>query len=142
MSEVSGKFKAEIVKFETSQQDADSPYIKVLFKMKDEWDGEEWSSLSEVTDTWVSQLYSLRKTKKNPEAKDTAYNVSVRRFKKDFGVDLTQGDHSVETLGETLSGKEKVLILEEDLETKYHKIKWINNLSSKKEGQATLQSLL
>ena len=91
---------------------------------------------------------SLNKEKREG-AKMSAFEVSKASFKKAWGFDMTDCESI-----EDMSGKLKavsdhmILVLEEDVDSTFHKIKWINNptysggpAKSKKTGLAELQEL-
>ena len=139
MSNLSGNFKATVKSLETSPpEDTSKSWIKVSFLLTHEWDGvmEDWSELNDQQ--WANQMYSLNKTAKNPDAKMTPYEVTVKKWKNDYGFDLFSVD-TIEALREKVVGQEKKLILEPD-DSDFHKIKWINNLAKPKGPDRTLSS--
>lgn len=152
MSQLAGQFKASVLYPETSpsghvnKNGEPSPYLKVLFKLTHQKVGDQWDEIPEESQDLASYTYWLKKTK-NPGAKMSAFEVSVNGFKNAWGFDMTDCEN-LEVLTEKIKGvaDHMVLVLEEDDNPDFHKIKWINNPNggsgkSKKEGLAELQEL-
>jgi hypothetical protein len=145
MSALEGKFKSELMYFETSKEGA-KPNIRAIFKLKEEYleATDEWIPLTGITNTICSKTYWLNKTKFKESDEQTTFEKTVERFEKDFGGNLTLYG-SVDELKEQFGGAKKVLVLEADDNIEFHKVKWVNNLNGPrkvKEGLASLQSLL
>lgn len=144
MSALEGKFKSELMYFETSKEGA-TPHIRAVFKLKEEYfeATDDWNPLVGIENTIASKTYWLNKTKFKESDEQTTFEKTLERFEKDFGGNLTLYK-SVDELKETFGGAKKVLVLEAD-ESDFHKVKWVNNLNGPrkvKEGLASLQSLL
>lgn len=144
MSALEGKFKSELMYFETSKEGA-KPNIRAIFKLKEEYleATDEWIPLVGIENTIASKTYWLNKTKFKESDEQTTFEKTVERFEKDYGGNLTLYK-SVDELKEAFGGAKKVLVLEAD-ESDFHKVKWVNNLNGPrkvKEGLASLQSLL
>tara|TARA_R100001244_G_scaffold5731_1_gene6885 strand:+ start:3387 stop:3836 length:450 start_codon:yes stop_codon:yes gene_type:complete len=148
MSQLAGKFKAKVLYPEPSKSGAPSPYLQVLFKLTHQLVGEDWEEIPEESQDLASYTYWTRKEKREG-AKMSAFEVSKASFKKAWGFDMTDCESI-----EDMSGKLKavsdhmILVLEEDVDSNFHKIKWINNptysggpAKSKKTGLAELQEL-
>lgn len=145
MSELSGKFKGELVKWETTQN-LEKPFIRVVFKLKEKWDEqvEAWEEVEDDLDTpsvFCSKSYWLQKEAKYADSKMSPFEYSKNSFRSSFGFELTKYKTLI-ALNDATRGVEKIIILEADSE-KYHTIKYINNFGGKvKEGMVELSDLL
>tara|TARA_R100001244_G_scaffold85456_1_gene65443 strand:+ start:280 stop:714 length:435 start_codon:yes stop_codon:yes gene_type:complete len=144
MSALEGKFKSELMYFETSKEGA-KPNIRAIFKLKEEYlkATDEWIPLVGVENTIASKTYWLNKTKFKESDEQTTFEKTVERFEKDFGGNLTLFG-TVDELKEAFGGAKRVLVLEPD-ESDFHKVQYVNHVNGPrkvKEGLASLQSLL
>ena len=90
MSALEGKFKSELMYFETSKEGA-KPNIRAIFKLKEEYleATDEWITLVGVENTIASKTYWLNKTKFKESDEQTTFEKTVERFEKDYGGNLT-----------------------------------------------------
>ena len=140
MSEVSGRFKAKFMYPETNQE-GQTPYLRMVFGILQEDVNGEWEDLAGVPNSIASYTYWLKKEQRDG-AKMSSYEYSKLRFKKDWGIEL-DAHPTLDALRDALRDTEKVLIIEEDSESDFHKVKWINNPGGKKrEGMVDLQNIL
>lgn len=145
MSEVEGKFKAKAIKFETTT-DPELPFLRCLFILTDQWSelDQEWESIVdrvEESERFCSHTYWLQKVAKSKDAKMSPLEFAKMSFKSAWGFELGAYPELAD-LNNAIRDKEKILILENS-EGKYHKIKYVNSLSGKvKEGMVDLGSML
>lgn len=150
MSELDGKFKAKFVKFETSTK-GQAPCMRAVFKLTDQWIESDWESLQspiegdDSVNMFCSYTYWLNKEKKYADSKCSPFEFSESVFESAYGFKLTKY-RSLAALNEKLSGVEKILILERDVDDKespHHTVKYVNNLAGKtREGMVDLGDLL